>query len=73
MLKWLTVYPTVKAFYFAKHVITAWIPLPRSWWIIHTRKIQGRPMSLKYKPKMLHADLQDLSSQIRFVTPEGKI
>lgn len=30
-------------------------------------------MSLKYKPKMLHADLQDLSSQIRFVTPEGKI
>ena len=30
-------------------------------------------MPLKYKPEMQHADLQDLSSQIRFVTPEGKI
>ncbi|MEH6501798.1 MAG: sigma 54-interacting transcriptional regulator, partial [Pseudoalteromonas distincta] len=30
-------------------------------------------MALKYKPKMLHADLQDLSSEIRFTTPEGKI
>lgn len=30
-------------------------------------------MALKYKPEMQYADLQDLSSQIRFVTTEGKI
>ncbi|QII99141.1 AAA domain-containing protein [Stutzerimonas balearica] len=30
-------------------------------------------MALRYKPEMQHADMQDLSSQIRFVTTEGKI
>ncbi|MEH6501727.1 MAG: XylR N-terminal domain-containing protein [Pseudoalteromonas distincta] len=30
-------------------------------------------MSLTYKPKMQHEDMQDLSSQIRFVAAEGKI
>ena len=30
-------------------------------------------MSLIYKPKMQHEDMQDLISQIRFVAAEGKI
>lgn len=30
-------------------------------------------MALRYKPEMQYADMQDLSSQIRFVTTEGKI